>query len=389
MFLDALASSTRFALAERFDASALETAVQSLAGPEARVVLIRDPRPHALRDEAVAGFAEGAGKRLRILENVKPNPESKDIMAMVETLDGGADLVIGIGGGSTLDSAKAAALLLANGGDLDEYLGPNPARKAEKRGPKLLLVPTTAGTGSEATKFGVYTSRSGRKYTLNTPFLQADAAILSPDLTYGMPPALTAATGIDALSHALEALWNKNATALSDRLGIEASVYVLRWLEKAFDSSVSGGTEGRKEMLLGACRAGITFNLTGTAAVHALSFIFSEEWHLPHGVACAVTLEDVLLANSRDEAMLAKIAKVGEGFFGKAPKKELAERLAAHIAALKKKLGLPVTFADAGIKLGSGDVPKLFAKAFDDPKMGNNRPVLSQAEVFALLEKKL
>jgi hypothetical protein len=110
-------------------------------------------------------------------------------MAMVDAArEFSPDLVVGIGGGSALDSAKAVRALAAHEGDLDDYLGPQATRKLEKAGPKLLLIPTTTGTGAEVTKFGVYTARSGRKYSLANPLLQADAALLASSLVADIPP---------------------------------------------------------------------------------------------------------------------------------------------------------------------------------------------------------
>jgi alcohol dehydrogenase class IV len=198
--LNAFATSTRILRVDALSGAALARAAFYLSGsPSSRVLVVRDPRPFPALDPALAELA--ALRPLSVLDRVVPNPRSEDVAAMVSAAKGAAaeagappGLVIGIGGGSALDSAKALAFMLANSGDLDDYLGPSPRRKPETKGPKLLLIPTTTGTGSEVTRFGVYTMRSGRKATLASPFLQADAALLVAEAVADIPAALLAAT---------------------------------------------------------------------------------------------------------------------------------------------------------------------------------------------------
>jgi len=365
--LEQVLSSSKIIQLDRLTAGDLDCLLFYVGGPSANVAVIEDNRPFELRDAMLAELAKRRG--IVRLNKVFPDPKVADIMDMAGGLEGkGINTIVGIGGGSTMDSAKGIAAVLSNGGDLEDYLGAQATRKIEKKEVKLILIPTTAGTGAEVTKFGVYTARTGRKYTLNNPLLQSDVAVLAAEYTYNLPSALTAATTFDALSHALETIWNRNATPVSDAAAIRSAIHILRWMEVAFDNPV----KGRKEMLEGACMAGISFNLTGTAAVHALSFILSEEWHVPHGEACAFTMEDVLLLNAADPATRAKLAEVGKAVFGEGTQQEQIERLHSRIVELKKKFGLPMTFGDIGVKLGTKELSPLFEKAMDDPKMGNN-----------------
>ncbi|MCC6353589.1 MAG: iron-containing alcohol dehydrogenase, partial [Verrucomicrobiae bacterium] len=129
-----------------------------------------------------------------------------------------------------------------------------------------------------------------------------------------------------------------------------------------------------------ACRAGTAFNRTGTAMVHALSFILSEEWHVPHGAACAFTLEDGVRINREDPAIAAKLGRIGAGG---------PDALGDRIIAMKRAMGLPFTFRDIGAELGGGDIDRLFAKAFDDPKMKNNAAPVPRDRVFEMLRSKL
>jgi alcohol dehydrogenase class IV len=201
----------------------------------------------------------------------------------------------------------------------------------------------------------------------------------------GLPPAITAATAFDALSHALETIWNRNATPLTDRIAIESAAYILKWMETAFDSSLSGAVEGRAEMLEGACMAGTAFTMTGTAAVHALSFVLSEEWHIPHGVACAFTLDDIFRMNISDIKTRQRLEQVTQALFGT----DDVEILLNRIIALKKKFGLPFTFEDLNINLEENRIAQLFDKTLDDPKMKNNIIPVDSKKVFELMKKKI
>ncbi|AEJ20215.1 iron-containing alcohol dehydrogenase [Gracilinema caldarium] len=370
------------------------------AGP---VLCIIDPRPFPLRDRVLADL--GRRWKLSIMDQVVPNPASKDIMAMAEAArQQRPAAVLGIGGGSTLDSAKAVAMLLENPGDLDEYLGPDASRKPQSRCIPLLLIPTTTGTGSEVTRFGVYTVRSGRKYTLNSPVLQAETALLSPDLVADLPPALVAATGYDALTHALETLWNKNATALSDRLALEAAAAVLRSLEPAWRASQGQGPAAAlAELQQAATLAGIAFNKTGTAAIHALSFILSEEWHLSHGAACAFFTQNIFDINMQDPAVRTKFltlakrvyAEAGESSASPLSDEGYLQYLRDRLVALKRLMGLPDRFSDIpGFTLpGNADeqekIAALFDKAQNDFKLKNNPVPCTPELVRKLVLEKL
>jgi alcohol dehydrogenase class IV len=352
-------------------------------GEAAFPCFITDNNPLPPRDTMLDELR--AFRRFELLNGVFPDPKADDIMAMVNNLkDKPVNVIIGIGGGSTMDTAKAVAAVLCNGGDLNDYLGANASRTIEKRDIRLILIPTTAGTGSEVTRVGVYTSRGGRKYTLGHPLMQADMAVLATEYVMGLPPHITAYTAFDALSHALETLWNRNARPLTDKVAVESAVHILKWMETAYDSSLTGNREGRAEMLEGACMAGTAFNMTGTAAVHALSFILSEEWHVPHGVACAFTLENVFRLNTRDEKTRQKLAQVAQNLFGKDNIIALYDR----IIELKQKFGLPFTFKDLNIDPFECQINELFEKSLDDPKMKNNIVPVDKQTMLELLGAK-
>lgn len=433
--INALLSSTKFLSFEKMTGEDLASIVyclgQGFNGKRPRIAFVKDGRP----SDTVRELEEGLMSQYEVvaLDRVQPDPRAADITTMALECDiEHIDLVIGLGGGSVMDSAKAIAMLARNGGNLEEYLGPNPHRAIERKGLPLLLVPTTAGTGSEATKVGVYTSASGRKFTLSSPFLQADAAALSGALAATMPPSLTASTGFDALSHALESIWNKNATPLTLDAAIRSAGMVLRALPKAYQASLqlqqaqgirasdSSHADIRRyflghddheygknqsanavflEMLEAAASAGIAFSITGTALVHALSFVLSEDWHVPHGAACAFTLEDAYRLQAKDPRVRASLEVLARQVFapaagevkenkGAGKTDGLVVRLLEHIVGLKATMGLPFTFENLGIKIDSDEIRKRFERAFDDPKMANSMPSVTKDEVYALLEAK-
>lgn len=400
--LSSLLSPTRVLSFDELTPEDFVRAIDYLGRGPRRVALVADRRSLAERDRLLA--AARARFDAVVLDEVSPDPECADIDAMA---GGGAlqgvELVAGIGGGSVLDSAKALAALARSGGSLEEYLGPSPRRRLEAKGPPLLLLPTTAGTGSEVTRVGVYRDRSGRKHSLVSPFLQADAAILSGALAASMPPALTASTGFDALSHALESLWNRNATPVTIEAAIEAAVAVLRALPPMYEAAARGSATSRahtlraaRSMLEAAAMAGFAFSITGTAVVHALSFVLGEEWHIPHGTACAFTLEDGFRLALGDPQVRESLARIGDTLDSIRRETEArppaagdgAQRLLDRILELKAAMGLPSSFGDLGVELARDRVRPLFARAFDDPKMANTKPAATPEAVYAFLEAK-
>ncbi len=405
--LSSLTSPTRFVVRDSLSPEEFADAVFYLSGGEVRVAVVVDGRAFAERDALVAALR--ARMDTIVLDRVRPDPRAADIDAMRASM-GSVGAVVGIGGGSVLDSAKALGMLAANGGSLGEYLGAAPARSIERKGPPVLLVPTTAGTGSEATKVGVYTADSGRKYTLASPFLQADAALLIGELAAGMPPSLAASTGFDALSHALESLWNKNATPLTVKAATEAAVAVLSAIGPAYEASAAkaAGTPlpdanaRSRRMLEAAAMAGFAFSRTGTAMVHALSFVLSEEWHVPHGAACAFTLEDAFRLALAEPVVLGRLAHVAaraaasgalagaEGLDPTRPAEapKLSAALFAAVLRMKRNMRLPANFSDLGLSVDRADIRRLFDRAFDDPKMANTFPAVDRAAVLAFLEAK-
>ncbi|MEM1006132.1 MAG: iron-containing alcohol dehydrogenase, partial [Pseudomonadota bacterium] len=267
------------------------------------VLLITDPglRNLKLIDAAVASLTQ-AGHTVAIFDSIEADPSRKTLLGAVAFgRDAGASGVLGFGGGSSLDVAKLAALLLGSGEDLDDAWGVGMAR-----GPRLplVLVPTTAGTGSEVTPVSIITVGAEEKRGVSSPVILPDIAILDADLTVGLPPHITAATGVDAMVHAIEAYASKSANnnPLSKILAREA----LCRLGANIETAVFDGRDkhARGEMLLGSMLAGQAFANSPVAAVHALAYPVGSTFHIPHGVSNALLLPHVLRFNAPEAGVL-------------------------------------------------------------------------------------
>ena len=213
--------------------------------------------------------------------DVSPEPPLADVALLSEQIRVAAvDVVIGLGGGSVMDATKVAALVALRGGGPADYVG---IGKAGGRGVPTILVPTTAGTGSEATFVAILTdTAAGTKVGVVDPSLLADIAIVDPALTDGLPPAVTAAAGMDALVHAIEAFIARVATPIARGLALEAARQIGPALERVCRNP--GDKEARDRMAIGSHLAGMAFANSSCCAVHALALPLGGRFHIPHGV---------------------------------------------------------------------------------------------------------
>lgn len=351
-----------------------------------KVAFITDNAPIKMKNE----FLESLDKKeATIFTNIQPNPCVTDIMGIFNSSEfKKCSVIVGIGGGSVLDSAKALAMLKTNGGNLNDYLGNTPKLKITKKSAPLILIPTTAGTGSEVTKVGVYTSDSGRKHTLGSPFMYADRAILVQDFILNAPAGLIASTGLDALDHALESIWNKNAKPETLALSRKAAIEVLTNLREMYQASIQNKPNYLlcKRMLHASCLAGMAFNLTGTAAGHALSFILSETWNIPHGTACAFTLNGIFELACTIPSTGKELAKISKHFHPEISNQSmLVQNLKKDIEQLTIDLKQPRYFKDLKIDMKPCDIDKNFERSFTDPKMHNQLPTAQKDNIYPLL----
>ncbi|WP_420336560.1 iron-containing alcohol dehydrogenase [Roseibium sp.] len=304
--------------------------------------------------------------------DVVPDPPRALVEKAVEAAKShGATSVVGFGGGSSLDVAKLVALLAQSNEDLDEAWGIDNAK-----GPRLplILIPTTAGTGSEVTPISIITVGEEEKRGVVSPLLLPDLAVLDPLLTLGLPAAVTAATGIDAMVHAIEAYASRSANnnPVSRMLALEA----LRLLGANIETAVSTpqDEDARGSMLLGSMFAGMAFANSPVAAVHALAYPLGGTFHIAHGLSNALVLPHVLRFNN--SVASATYAEIAPSLFPelsqvKSPQAR-ADAFAEKLAELASKLGLQTRLSELGI--GAQDVPKLARDAMKQTRLLVNNP---------------
>ena len=335
-----------------------------------RVMLVTDKgvRNAGLTRAAEASLA-AAGIKLSVFDEVVADPPSQVVEAAVAVCRADqVELVLSIGGGSALDTAKLVAYLAKTPDRLDDIYGVGLAKG--KRLP-LLLVPTTAGTGSEVTPIAIVTTPTTEKKGVVSPVLIPDWAILDAELTLGLPAAVTAATGIDAMVHAIEAYTSKvKKNPMSDQLARQAlallSANVRRVCENGKD------LEARSEMLLGSMLAGMAFANAPVAAVHALAYPIGAIFHVPHGLSNALVLRHVLEFNlTAAEPLYAELAEIVKpGLRGSVSDK--ARALIDEMTAIGRDCKVPGSLAAVGI--GRDDLKKLAEDAMKQTRLLVNNP---------------
>ncbi|MCD6569857.1 MAG: iron-containing alcohol dehydrogenase [Deltaproteobacteria bacterium] len=244
--------------------------------------------------ENLENILSTAGKTIILFDGVQPDP-SITLVSEVTDLARKADIdaVIGIGGGSSIDSAKVAAASIGNEGDIDKYIGIDQLKKDSI---PMIAIPTTAGTGSEVTPIAILSDEKEHlKKGIVSNKIIPKCAILDPTLTVGMPQHITAFTGMDALTHAIEAYTSVNASDYSDPLALRAVTLISNNIRKAYKNGTD--IKAREAMLKGSLLAGIAFANAGVTAVHAFAYPLGGTYHIPHGLANSVMLPVVMEYN--------------------------------------------------------------------------------------------
>ncbi len=311
-----------------------------------------------------------AGTHVTLFDAVREDPPEATVLAAAELgRVQGVDGVIAVGGGSSLDVAKVVSVLLGGNQPLAELYGVD-----QVSGPRLplVLVPTTAGTGSEATPVAVVTTGETTKAGVSSSVLLPDVAVLDAGLTLGLPPAITAMTGVDAMVHAIEAYTSRHRkNPLSDNLARQA----LSLLAANIRSAVSDGNnrEARENMLLGACLAGQAFANAPVAAVHALAYPLGGHYHIPHGLSNSLVLPSVLSFNADSAAPLyAELAELVVGRPVPGSEEAATAALIAALIELIDELGLPSTLSEAGV--AESDLEMLAQDAMLQQRLLVNNP---------------
>jgi alcohol dehydrogenase class IV len=284
--------------------------------------------------------------------------------------------VIGLGGGSPIDIAKTVAVMLGNQGDIADYFGVD---LVPKPGVPSLIIPTTAGTGSEVTPIAILSDEEEKlKKGVVSQHLFPRVALLDPELTLGLPPAVTAATGMDALIHAIEAYTSVNATDLTDLLAARAIGLIADNLRAAY--ARGDNLAARAAMLEGSLLAGMAFANAGVTAVHAFAYPIGAEFHIPHGVANTLMLPAVMQFNLVGN--LGKFAEVAE-LMGQPTEglslREAAEEAVEAVVQLAEDLGVPTSLGEFGVK--EEHLPALAEGVMKVTRLlANNPRTLTQAD---------
>ena len=290
-----------------------------------------------------------------------------DCVAMIRSEN--ADLIIGMGGGSPIDIAKVSAVMATNKGPISEYFGidlvPEP-------GLPTLIVPTTAGTGSEVTPIAILSDHTEKlKKGIVSQHLFPSVALLDPELTLGLPARVTAATGMDALIHAVEAFTSKNATSITDMLARQAMQLIAQNLRTAYADG--SNLHARSDMLEGSLLAGMAFCNAGVTAVHAFAYPIGAEFHIPHGVANSIMLTPVMEFNQLGN--LEKFAKMA-GYLGEntagLSTRDAAKTAVEAMRTLAADLRIPAHLSEFGIK--EEDIPELAAGVMKVTRLLANNP---------------
>ncbi|TMV04425.1 iron-containing alcohol dehydrogenase [Brucella haematophila] len=349
-----------------------------------RVLFVTDPGllQLGLCDPALQSLAD-SGVETLVFDRVEADPSLATVLAATkEARARKVTSVVGFGGGSSLDVAKVVALLCGSGEDVDTIWGVGNAK-----GPRLplVLVPTTSGTGSEVTPVSIITVGDNEKRGVSSPIILPDVAILDADLTLGLPPHITAATGIDAMVHAIEAYTSLNANnnPLSKMLARQA----LQLLGANIEKAVFNGTdrEARGAMLLGSMLAGQAFANSPVAAVHALAYPIGGTFHVPHGLSNALVLPHVMQFNAQDAC--SDYAEIAADAFpdirAEWDEEERCNAFIERLSTLCVKLGLPSRLREVGI-----EEAHLHAMARDAMKqtrlLVNNPREMSEPDALAI-----
>jgi alcohol dehydrogenase class IV len=311
-----------------------------------------------------------AGLEVDFYDKAVPEPPMSTIEEIVRIVEnGGYDLIVGFGGGSPIDVAKAAAVLPHTGDTVYDYVGMD---QVKKKGLPIIAIPTTSGTGSECTAIAIFANEKlNVKQGLVSPFLMPNVALIDPALTLTCPPNVTAASGMDALIHNIEAYISVNATMHTDSLAYEG----IKLISQSIRTAVYDGTNmwARDNMAMGSMMGGIAFGNAGVGAVHALSYPIGGMFHVPHGVANTMVLPWAMDYNKL--ACLRWMRQVGEAMGENM--EGLSDREAADVTVdalrlLADDLNVPQYLSDVDIPESA--IPDLVEGAMTQARLWNNNP---------------
>lgn len=346
-----------------------------------RVLCVYDLGVKNLAGEIV-NILQESGLTVFAFDGVLPNPPDTIVEDAARTAkEANVDIIVAVGGGSSMDCAKAINILLTNPSPINQYDGLNLVQNPTR---PLIAIPTTSGTGSEVTSFTIITDTTRlKKMVIGGQFVGATVALADPLLTLGLPPAVTAATGMDALTHAVEAYVSKGASIPTDVNALKAISLIAENLVEATNNG--SNIEARTNMLLGSMMAGFAFNSAVLGLVHSIAHPLSVHCGLPHGVANACGLPHVMEYNA--EVVPDRTIDIGvamglelEGL----SKEEAVTKVIAAVKELSAKVKIP-TLKEAGVKKEQFD--RIAEDAMQEISTLFNPRETTKEEIIEILEK--
>ena len=337
--------------------------------------------------EKSKALLERAGVNVHVIHNTPPEPAVDQVAAIFQTAkEFSCQMVIGIGGGSSMDTAKIVSLLLTNRVNLRDLVGGKV--QIRRRGVPTLMIPTTAGTGAEATPNAiVLVPEEELKVGIVSEKMIADCVILDPEMTIDLPKHITANTGMDALCHAIECYISKKANPFSDTFALKAVTLISRSIRTAYQDGHN--LKAREDMLLGALFGGISIATSSTTAVHALSYPLGGKYHIPHGLSNAILLPDVMKFNLdvceekfKDIAAAMQLDIVGCTI------RQAAEKMIDNLYSLLEDLHVKCDLKAKGINEAALD-DMIEAAAKVTRLLDNNPKVVTKEDMRAIYKKLL
>ena len=318
--------------------------------------------------DKIADIIKASDIEVEIYPKAEPNPTDQNVADGLEAYKAAnCDSIVSLGGGSSHDAAKGIGLVAANGGTIHDYEGVD---KSKEPMVPLVSINTTAGTASEMTQFTIITDvKRSVKMAIVDKHVTPLVSINDPELMVGLPPALTAATGLDALTHAVEAYMSTDANALTDSAAEKVFEIIPEFLPRAYANGQD--VEAREQMVFAQFLGGMAFNNAGLGYVHAIAHQMGGFYNLPHGVCNAILLPHVCRFNlvGREDRFAKLAFYLGEDIEGLSTL-EAAEKAIARIERLSVDLGIPSGFAELGAK--EEDIPTLAANAMKDVTAATN-----------------
>jgi alcohol dehydrogenase len=353
------------------DGVAFDEAAETLVGGRSWVLVTS---PSWIMAGVDRRLADRLGPPKAIIGDVKPNPTVSEMLRISALLPDGVDAVIALGGGSVIDATKGMLAVTDKGIGKDgamNHLRQGEPLQFESPLPQLIAVPTTSGTGSEVTRWGTIWGDDGIKFSINDPLLYPSHALLDPALCLTMPRELTLATALDAVSHAMESIWNRRHSEVSDGLAVQAIRLVRRHLQGVL--AEPDNLDGRQKIQSASVLAGLAMGTTQTALAHSISYPFTSRFGMPHGLACSFTLPVIAAFNGETAVeRLSPIADALECDIG-----DIADTLTAWFHAM-----------ELGAHL-SKYVDRNSVEAFDDQLITRARAANNIRDVDGVIAKDL